>query len=149
MEKKTAINSEEKLIELLSTMHRDPAYRDDFEERFLDEMYRRRSQEIVRKPVTELLKEQIHAYLQNFGGWKWAYAAMGATTVLLLAFIVMLGNSNTYNEEGGMNSGSIFDLNEVGPSLRPVSTEIGIPIESANPEKDKNVVPVSRQLIEL
>lgn len=146
MDNKSAINSEEKLTNLLSSMRRDPVYSDDFEERFLDEMYRRRSQEVVRKPVRELLKEQIHAYLQNFRGWKWAYASMGALTVLLLAMVTLMSSNNGYNEEGN----SIYDSNGVGPrQLSPVSTEIGIPIESPTPERDKKVAPVSRQLIEL
>ncbi|MEG0024827.1 MAG: hypothetical protein RR250_03850 [Akkermansia sp.] len=149
MDTKSDPASEDNMIQLLSTLRKDPAYQDDFEEKFLDEMYQRRSQELVRKPLWELIGEQAHAYLQNFRGWKWAYGAMGAVTVLALGGIALIDSDNSYSDDGTPNAGSIFGANDIGPRLQPVSIENGIPIESHTaPEQNKKIVPVSRQLRE-
>ncbi|WPX39338.1 hypothetical protein QET93_007250 [Akkermansia sp. N21116] len=146
MDQKANISREDQLVKMLATLRAEVPYPDDFEDRFLNDFQKRSSSEIVRQSSFALFKEHIHAYFQNFNGWKWAYGAMGTCTALIACAIV-------FSSEGDPGP-AIYGPGDSGAST-PVSLEQPTLIIENVPsnqrdlqdtEQKEKVLPITRQL---
>ncbi len=146
MDQKTNISREEQLVNMLATLRAETPYPDDFEDRFLSDFQKRSTSEIVRQSSFSLFKEHIHAYFQNFNGWKWAYGSMGACTAVIACAIV-------FSSEGDPTSEIYSSGDRV--SQTPVSQEQQVLIienvpssqrDAQDAEQKEKVLPITRQL---
>lgn len=79
---------DDKIVELLSQLKTDVVLCDDFEQKFLDEMHRRRSAEDASKNKYKSVWDTIQDYFANVSGTKWAYGLSTAATAAIVVGII-------------------------------------------------------------
>lgn len=122
----------DELIKLLSGLKSEPAFTDDFEQKFLNEFHHRVSEQQEIKPL-DSLGEKLRNYFANISFNKWAYkTAATAMAMIIIALVISDVSPNGY-----VSVQSIFSR-IINSNLQQVSSDEGVPFENKESSEEKS-----------
>lgn len=100
---------DDRLESLLSSLKREPVFPNDFEEKFLSEMHRRRLAQPAKTGIVVSAKEFLRSFFSSSSSTKWVYRVAGAATAIAIVAIVMNDIPNSIGGGVAKNDGTTVD----------------------------------------